>query len=138
MDKIIVKITDIAKSTITRQRGNEAFEKLKQILECEKPEEIVIDMTDAKLVTLSFIDAIVLNLKKNPDLLNTKFHFVIQSRETLNNLGKVSLLRNFDCYYRFPEENSSKPVDKIPMHSETPSKEIENEEFCAESLSIFQ
>ena len=119
---ITINVSELTKSAITRGRGNEAFENLEKIIKDNSPDIVTIDLTISDMVSLSFLDGIIVNIQKKLELGKVKFCFIVKGEDILKKLKKVVTLRDFKGYYRYVNEDNVKEIEKVKinlnMHSD--------------------
>jgi len=103
---ITIDVSELTKSTITRERGNEAFENLEKIIKDNSPDIVTIDLTISDMVSLSFLDGIIVNIQKKLGLRRVKICFIVKNEDILKKLKKVVTLRGFKGYHRYANEVS--------------------------------
>lgn len=124
-----IDVSELAKSTITRERGNGACQNLEKIIKDNSPNIITIDLTKSDMISLSFLDGLIVNIKKNLELEKVQFYFVIKNEEVIKKLRKVITLRNFKGYYRYVSENSFKEIEKVDINLNIPTEVVKNKEL---------
>lgn len=129
MRKILtIELQDFAKSTVTRDRGNEAYAALEKMLRENASDTVMIDLRKAELVSLSFLDSIIVNIKKNDNLRNVTFCFMVKNEDVLKKLRKVITMRDFKAYYKASEESEDKEIERVTLNPSVSAEGIESKE----------
>ena len=99
---VVVPVRDLTPIAVTRARGAEAFETLMRLTSgCENgASTVLIDISDAKIVSSSFLDELVLRIAKRSDPKSPRFGFRVGSDEEAAKLEKVCSLRKVKCLYQ--------------------------------------
>jgi hypothetical protein len=90
-----VSITQLAPKTVTRPRGEEAYQKLREHLLSEIVE---VDLSSAKLLSFSFLDGLILQLVENNQL--EMITFVAPDPELQRKLAQVAGVRSVKIFFR--------------------------------------
>ena len=125
---ITIDVSELTKSTITRERGNEAFENLEKIIKDNSPDIVTIDLTISDMVSLSFLDGIIVNIQKKLGLRRVKICFIVKNEDILKKLKKVVTLRDFKGYYRYVNEDNVKEIEKVKINLNMHSEVVKNKE----------
>ena len=125
---ITIDVLQLVKSTITRERGNEAYDKLKEKICGNSFDTIIINLTNSLMISLSFLDGLIINIKNNPELKEIKLYFIIKEYDTLKELQKVITLRDFKGYYKYEGEDNFKEIEKVKINSNIPSEVVKDKE----------
>lgn len=125
---ITIDVQKFAKSTVTRARGNEAFAKLEKMLGDSSSDTVMIDLRKAELVSLSFLDSIITNIKKNENLKNAAFCFMVKTEDVLKKLRKVITMRDFKACYKLSEEGEQKQIERVTLNPNVSAAVVENKE----------
>lgn len=125
---ITLDVQKFAKSTVTRDRGNEAYAVLEKMLRDNANDTVMIDLRKAELVSLSFLDSIIVNIKKNESFKNVTFCFMVKNEDVLKKLRKVITMRDFKAYYKFSEESDQTEIEKVTLNPNVSPELIENKE----------
>lgn len=125
---VTIDVSELAKSTITRERGNEAFENLEKIIKDNLSETVTIDLTKSDMVSLSFLDGIIVNIKKNLDFKKINFCFIVKNEDILKKLRKAATLRKFKGCYRYSNEDNVKEIEKVKINLNMHSEIVKNKE----------
>ncbi len=125
---ITIDVAKLAKSTITRNRGNEAFGNLESIIKNNPPDVVTIDLTKSGMVSLSFLDGMIVNMQKKLELRRVKLCFIVKLEDVLKKLRKVVTLRNFKGYYKYANEDDVKEIEKVEMNSNMRPEVVKNKE----------
>ncbi len=101
--KVVIPIAELVAQTATRARGKEAFSSLVGSLAriTERPVQVVIDLSNAEVVTGSFFDELVLRTSGLPD--DVQITFRVASLRDLAKLEKVCAIRAVHCRYQVGE-----------------------------------
>ncbi len=125
---ITIDVSELTKSTITRERGNEAFENLEKIIKDNSPDIVTIDLTISDMVSLSFLDGIIVNIQKKLGLRRVKICFIVKNEDILKKLKKVVTLRGFKGYHRYANEDNVREIEKIRINSNMHSEVVKDKE----------
>jgi hypothetical protein len=90
-----ILITQLAPKTVTRPRGEEAYQKLREYLLSGKVE---VDLRGAKLLSFSFLDGLILQLLANHQL--EMITFVAPDPEQQRKLAQVAGVRSAKIFFR--------------------------------------
>lgn len=101
--RLLVK--ELSESTVTRPRGHEAYRELLEYLKTGEPLEI--DLRGQELISGSFLDEIIINLKAS-NLLD-KVTFLLSAEDTYKRLARIAATRNAQIFYR-PSEHGDRRV----------------------------
>ena len=115
-----IKLTSLVPKTITRQRGTEAFNKLRLML--SKDEWIELDLSDADTISSSFLDEIVIQSSRESVL--NHLLFVIKSAENQKKLERVFSMRDLSGKYRWYNDETIRDIERAPITQEDPVEEI--------------
>ena len=129
---ITIDVSKLAKSAITRERGNEAFGNLENIIKNSLPDAVTIDLTKSDMVSLSFLDGMIVNMQKKLELQKVKLCFIVKLEDVLKKLRKVVTLRNFKGYYRYANEDDVKEIEKVEINSNMRPEVVKNKESLME------
>ncbi len=121
-DRINIHLRDLGRSFVTRQRGKEAFEKIKQITrDLNSDNLIVINYEENDLISFSFIDEL---LQRSSEEIKQRIIFLIPEGEKSSLYRKLSRfagLRGVDVeYIASPDGKPSKVIPSKPMTLPTP------------------
>ena len=100
MERFMVNINQLSKPCISRARGNEAGEKIAQLI--DQYNSLEIDLQGVELISLSYLDGIITRLLVSNNL--EKVIFVTNERQHLDKLSQISSLRGISIYHRTLEK----------------------------------
>lgn len=106
----IIPVTKLAASTATRLRGQGAYVQLEEHLKAG--ESVSLDLRDQELVSMSFLDQIVLNLKA-ADLLD-KVTFLVNDPAIHQRIARIAAFRDAVIYYAPSASEPRKPIKPQP------------------------
>lgn len=102
----LIAVSQLVPSPVSRARGAQASEKIREYLERETC--VDIDLRNATMVSVSFLDEIVLRLREFQLLDNITF--VLTSEDTYRQLTQISSLRDSKIYFRHGITGERQPV----------------------------
>ena len=100
-----VSITRLAPTTVTRPRGEEAYRNLREYLPAGAVE---VDLNSAELLSVSFLDGLVLRLLEANQL--DKVTFVASDPGVQRKLSQVAGVRHVEILFRTEKGGSRRPV----------------------------
>ncbi len=100
-----VSITHLAPTTVTRPRGEEAYRNLREYLPAGTVE---VDLNKAKLLSVSFLDGLVLRLMQANQL--DKVTFVASDSGVQRKLAQVAGVRHVAIFFRTEKGGPRCPV----------------------------
>jgi hypothetical protein len=110
-------ISELTPITLTRKRGLDAFRALLVHLEHEK--NVDIDLDDAIMMSMSFLDELIWRLAE-ANLLS-RVAFVTRKAGTRRKLGNVAFERNVDVYSRSSvNDRRNVAVPRVSMRTPVP------------------
>lgn len=104
-----ISIRDLSRSTVTRSRGNQAYLKLLEYL--RSGEELQIDLRGQELISISFLDELVIKL--NAARLLDRVTFLLSAEDTYKRLAQIAAIRNARIFYQRTEREARQPVELI-------------------------
>jgi hypothetical protein len=107
----IIPINKLSPSTVTRSRGNEAYRKVVEYL--KTGESLVIDLRGQELISISFLDEVVIKLQSAQLLDKVAFLFVAD--DTHQRLAQVAALRKAQIFYTRNEQEDRKVIEVRPV-----------------------
>lgn len=106
----IIPVTKLASSTATRLRGQGAYVNLVEYL--KGGESVSLDLRGQELISMSFLDQIVLNLKA-ADLLD-KVTFLLNEPAIHQRIARIAAFRDAVIFYKSSESEPRKPIEPQP------------------------
>jgi hypothetical protein len=106
----IIPIKNLSPSTATRAHGHKAYLNLAEHL--KGGESVILDLRDQELISISFLDEIVLNLKSSGYLEKITFFFndpVIQQR-----IARIAAFTEAAIFYRSNESEHRNAMETQP------------------------
>lgn len=128
-ENITIDILELAESTITRGRGNEAFENLEKIMKNISSDIVTINLTNSDMMSLSFLDGLIVNIWKKSELGKVKFCFIVKNENILKKLRKTATLRDFKGYYRYVNEDDFKKIEKVKINLNMQSEIVKDKDM---------
>lgn len=117
----IIDIKALTPHLITRRRGFEAY---KNLVERIKSDDIEIVLTDAKVLSSSFLDELIRRIEMSDYSLNVTF--LVDDPAIENKLARIAGVRNIDLKIR-TAATKSKSVKRKQFISHTPEFVVEKE-----------
>ena len=117
---IVVPINELVEHTASRIRARQAYDNLvRRAEDVKETVRFIVDLSEAPLLTGSFLDELVLRLRERRVLSVEDVVFRVPSEEQARTLKKVCAVRSTRCAYQIGESGE---VKKTTMKR---SKEIE-------------
>jgi hypothetical protein len=107
----IVQLKDLTPSAVSRSRGNEAYHKIMQHLDAEDSMEI--DLRGQDLISISFLDEVVIKLQ-SVNLLD-KVTFIFVADDIHQRLAQIAAIRSAQIFYKCSEEEDRRIVEVRPV-----------------------
>jgi len=107
----IIQIKDLASSAVSRSRGLEAYE---EILKQLHPDEYLeIDLRGQELISMSFLDEVVINLQ-SANLLD-KITFIFAADDIHQRLAQIAAIRDAQIFYKTSEKEDRRIIKVRPV-----------------------
>lgn len=106
----LIPVTNLSPSTTTRPRGNQAYRSLKEHL--KSGESVSVDLRGPDLISISFLDEIVMNLKDS-DLLD-KVTFIFTDRAVQQRIARIAAFRQASIFCKRSESEPREPITPQP------------------------
>jgi len=108
----LISIKELSPSTVTRSRGSEAYTELLDYLKSGEPVEI--DLRGQELISMSFLDEMVIKLS-SAGLLD-KVTFLVTNETIYQRLAQVAAIRCARIFYKPGEGEERKIIESKPVH----------------------
>lgn len=98
---VVIPVEDLTPATFTRARGTEAFQALVdriQHIQNDAP-TVLVDISNAKMLSASFLDELVLRVTSRTDL-RPDIGFRVGSEDEISRLERVCSVRQVACIYQ--------------------------------------
>lgn len=117
MARHYVDLPSLVTKSTTRERGDEAFDKLLPLLKIECVE---VDLTHADILSISFLDELILRTAKE-NLLNSLIF--ITDAERLPKIERAFSMRNLEGKYRLRDDVTVRPIELKTILQDEPTVE---------------
>lgn len=99
---VVIPVDELTPATFTRARGAEAFDALMQRINSlrDGPTTLLIDVSQARLVSGSFLDELVRNLSSRASHARPQIGFRLGPKERVAKLERVCSIRQVECIYQ--------------------------------------
>ena len=122
-----IRVSELVPSVVTRTRGAEAIEALKDRIRGQELTDLVIDFSGIRIMPRSFVDEIAYKSQRIQQETGIRIIYRVDSDVTLGKLAWSAGLRGLKLSYLW--QNSNEPTEVEPRVPKEPEWDAQREEI---------
>ncbi len=122
-----IRVSELVPSVVTRTRGAEAIEALKDRIRGQELTDLVIDFSGIRIMPRSFVDEIAYKSQRIQQETGIRIIYRVDSDVTLGKLAWSAGLRGLKLSYLW--QNSNEPTEVEPRAPKEPEWDAQREEI---------
>jgi hypothetical protein len=107
----IIQLKDLAASAVSRSRGLEAYQGILKHL--QPGASLEIDLRGQELISMSFLDEVVINLQ-SANLLD-RITFIFAADDIHQRLAQIAAIRDAQIFYKTSEKEDRRVIEVRPV-----------------------